>query len=590
MKKLLTLLGAFGMLTTTGATVVACGSVKPDPDPIDDWSEIIEDFNSDLSSLFQEYKDNQLKYLINIDLDSSTVRDERGFKFFTKSNVETFKDSGKELSEEQKKDILSDLELTMDKPKLEDEIKLLAKEEKYSILFSNIEGNLLDDFKIVSDIEVVSNSDSIVEDEAYFANVIFDYEIYVNYSKSSEEKAKFKIEDKFKFTITDNSIFGEIFKNIVENIQKDFLSSEKNKTMEDFANIDFKNLKTEKTDLENTDQEIKDYMSKTKSFRENLALFIDENYIDEGLDIKTKFQTDAIVNNNRQIEWLANYRSEANEITTSTFKDKKELGKGTKIYDQVSLITGHDMTTTDGQKKIEEYVEQSTESEEKIFNAKFDELTKDIKNNLLLKENALKVGKIRLHSLSIVTSKDYIHQLPDISLMFGYYSDKTIKRNSDATASKFKDNIVTAISEFQRIYEVDFTKRNSAFFGGFKENANLYKKWNWTNTQWNGGEVYKNLNLETLELFEYREELLAKSKQTHFDFQLGRHTKGFGVYKTDLRISLSEFRETEDVKKELNLYIEFDYFKLKLDGVLENFRDWYENRLFTSLDTDQYLK
>ncbi|WP_339030732.1 lipoprotein [Spiroplasma endosymbiont of Cantharis nigra] len=591
MKKLLTLLGAFGMLTSAGATVVACGSTGPNIiDPEDDWSEIIEEFNSDLSSLFQDYKDDQLKYLINIETNEATVRDENKLKFFTKSNVESFLNSGKDLTDEQKRDILSDLELTMDKVKLEDEIKLLAKEEKYSILFSKIEGNLLDDFKIVSDIKVISNADSKDEEEAYYANIIFDYEIYVNYSKSSEEKAKFKIEDNFKFTITDSSKFGEIFKDIVENIQKDFLSSVKNDTMTDFANIDFKNLGTDKADLENTDQEIKEYFNKDEYFRDKLALFIDDNYIDNNLSINAKFQNQIITNTKRDIEWQVEYRNEASELTTSTFKDKKEFGKGTKIYNQVSLLTGHDMTTAAGQQKIEEYIEKSTELEEKKFNDKFDEITKDIENNLLLKENVLKVGKIRLNSLTIVTSSGYIHQLPDFSLMMGYYSDESNKRDSEITAKKFKDNIVTAISEFQKIYEVDFSKRNNAFFGGFKDSSVVFKKWNWTNTQWNGREVWENMSLRTLELVQYREELLANSNQSHFDFQLGRNTKGFGVYKTDQRISLSEFRETSDLKKELNLYIEFDYFKLKLDGELENYKDWYENRLFTGLDKDEYLK
>ncbi len=592
MKKLLTLLGAFGLVTSAGATVVACGVDPETPDPDDDWSEIIEDFNSDLSSLFQDYKDDQLKYLINIDIDTnaSTVRDENGLKFFTKSNVESFLNSGEDLTDEQKRDILSDLELTMDKVKLEDEIKELAKEEKYSILFSKIEGNLLDDFKIVSDIEVVSNADSKTKEEAYYANIIFDYEIYVNYSKSSEEKAKFKIEDNFKFTITDSSKFGEIFNNIVENIQKDFLSSVKNDTMTDFANIDFKNLGLDKTDLENTDQEIKEYINKDEYFRDKLALFIDDNYIDPILSINAKFQNQAIINTKRDIEWQVQYRNEASELTTSTFKDKKEFAKGTKIYNQVSLVTGYDMTTTEGQQKIEEYIKNSTESEEKKFNDKFDEITKDIENNLLVKENVLKVGKIRLNSLTIVTSSQYVHQLPDFSLMMGYYSDKTHKRDSAETAKKFKDNIATAISEFQRIYEVDFTKRNNAFFGGFKDTSKVFKKWNWVNTQWNGTHVWNNMSLRTLELVQYREELLANSNQSHFDFQLGRYARGFGVYKTDQRISLSEFREGNDVKKELNLYIEFDYFKLKLDGELENYQDWYENRLFTCLDKDEYLK
>ncbi|WP_339030745.1 lipoprotein [Spiroplasma endosymbiont of Cantharis nigra] len=585
MKKLLGLLSTIGLVAATSTTVIACKTdVTTDPD--DDLSEIIEDFNSELSSLFQNYKDEQLKNLINVDVPST---EESKFKFFTKSNVENFLNSGKELTAEQKNDILSDLELTMDKDKLEGEIRKLANQEKYSILFSNIEGNLLDNFKIVSDIEVISNADSKTEEEAYYANIIFDYEIYVNYSKSSEEKAKFKIEDNFKFTITDNLDFGAIFKDIVENIQKDFLSSVKNKTMENFANIDYENLDTDKGHLENTDTEIKNYINKDENFKDNLAMFINENYI-KNLPIKAKFQNKEIINNKREIEWLAEYRNEASEITTSTYKTKTEFNKGTKIYNQVSLITGYDMKTDEGKAKIDEYMKNSTKAEELKFNYQINELTKDIEDNLLLKENVLKIGKIRLYSLSIVTSNNYVHQLPDISLMMGYYSNKSNKRDSEITANKFKDNIVTAISEFQRIYEVDFNKRNSAFFGGFKENAIIYKKWNWTNTQWNGREVWENMSLRTLELVQYREELLANSKQSHFDFQLGRYSKGFGVYKTDKRISLSEFRETSDLKKELNLYIEFDYFKLKIDGELENYQDWYENRLFTSLDNNEYLK
>ncbi|WP_342259061.1 lipoprotein [Spiroplasma endosymbiont of Dioctria linearis] len=189
MKKLLSLLAAFSLVTTSSVAVVACGDKTVTPPIIEDNSQLIKELETETNKIFVEHLENNVYKKSIIEADN---------KFLTKSKIKQYQ--GKAVEEIDPYDLQQleiDIKKILDINELTKSLNQLKNVNKYKILLNDVDSlikNVIFDWK--------SLIIKIYEQDGFdLGKVIVDYKIEVQYKyKGVKDIQSFNISNIFRYT------------------------------------------------------------------------------------------------------------------------------------------------------------------------------------------------------------------------------------------------------------------------------------------------------------------------------------------------------------------------------------------------------
>ncbi len=574
MRKLLSLLGTISLVTTTSASVMACGdTTKP---VVTNYDKVLNEFKAEVNKIVNEHLQEVTK---NFYIKDGVTNE--SFKFIKKSEIEKFMDgdNSKVADSSIMEDLSEDFSSLLKEDVLEYKINSLAKKENYSIILDGVDNVYQKiNLPVASQINLFSIKKEVDGTLTWFSTIDFNYSIIFNYKNQEKQIEEYKIANlNSVISLTDNEKIANKVQSFYAQIEKKFILSE-------ISSISGENFDINKNYLENNDKEIFDHLN-GKEYSNSFRSFVNETF---QLELK-EFEYGQFEKLTRDIS----YRSEANIIESSStitkyqdilFKKQGELSEifnDTKNYAEGLIIKELDA----GLNKIEKDLHLTEETKE-------------------IRKNSIRMYGFNITKLSYKVDNNTFISIPDIHLNLTYVKNKGVSR--EEIQEDIIQNTEVAMNAFYEVYGIDFNIEEQEhlvkpdwFY--FKNNDSKVKKewkkvWPYPvlNKSSDNNEISSILSLTANStLNDYRNELLKNSKQSSFNFTIdwsdpanidGR------VYqiRTDLqgrRDLVYIYSNTTNNEIIFNTNFEFDYLKLRFSNHLNTIKD--SNGLFYLGNTDK---
>ncbi len=433
MRKLLSLLGAIGILATSSATVVACGDKPVPPPPVTgNYDELVKSLKNDVNEIFWKHlNDNVYKNLVGLpDTESQ-------YYFLTKTKIiENSNLSAEEIDPFDLQQLEKDIKKVLEVDQLSIELNKLKNVNEYKIILNDV-NDLLKAVVIDWKSLVIKSYESPAEDKLYLGNVIVDYKIQIQY-KGEQAVETFEVNENFKYTSTNSDSLKKASDDFYKNIAKDYFSSTDSNDKK-HTNLNWENLKDKKKPYEGlgkTEKEFKKYYqdeSKNNGFEKSLIDFIKKNYFEKvGNTLPLSFEGDLIyksseMSNYSMFNTINKYKKYDSESSVK-FDYKDDSGRlflNTMFRNNPSDLTTKNNLSTHYFKKT------NYDIWKRDFEIEKDSFLKglNLENESSIKEtseykSSSALGYVNLTGLSInLANGIYIHELPDFKLAVNYMVD-----------------------------------------------------------------------------------------------------------------------------------------------------------------------
>ncbi|WP_342259057.1 lipoprotein [Spiroplasma endosymbiont of Dioctria linearis] len=470
MKKLLSLLAAFSLVTTSSVTVVSCGDKTVVLPIIEDNSQLIKELKTETNEIFKKHlKNNVYKNLISL------PEMEVNNKFLTKNKINQYQ--GKTVGEIDSYDLQKleiDMKKVLDINELTKSLNQLKNVNKYKILLNDVDSLIKN---VIFDWESLVIK-SYEKEKIYLGNVIVDYKIEVQY-KGVKDIETFNISDNFKYTSTNNEALKKGSDDFYKGIAKDYFSSE-DALDKKHTNLKWNKIKDSKDESDGYgtyETEFKKYYqeaAKTNGFETSMTNFIKNNYFSEiSSTLPLSFEGDLIYKSSDMNKYSLfksiNTGKSYNDSNSIKLDYKTAEGRimlntvfrndPNKSETQQALVNSY--FTNDNYKVWEEQYKLAKENFLKELS--IDKESSIVQTNEF--KSSLALGYVNLTGLSInLADGGYIHELPDFRIAVNYLIDV------EQSKSKILDNLakfsVNSLKVWHKtmgvVYGYEYPEYNSA--------------------------------------------------------------------------------------------------------------------------------
>ncbi|WP_339034934.1 lipoprotein [Spiroplasma endosymbiont of Cantharis rufa] len=492
MKKLLSLLSAFGLIGTSSLSVLACGNkVAP---PVLELETLIKDFKKDVNKILNQHIANTNKNFLLIDKTGSSL------KFFNKHKFEDFmgSDNIKTADDNVRSIIIEDFNNLFKLNELKQKINELKKVEKYSVLLAGT-SSVFKELVIVPNekIEIKSRSYDKNNKRVWFGTTKFNYSVSVNYQNKTGEFEEYKIQDVPNvISITDDEEIGGDIQKMYDSVEEKFLLNDISRIYSTDLNL------VSKSFLEQNNNEILNY-------------FNDSSYSNKFLQfIKAEFRIDLTISKQQSFTNLKNllsYReNNLGEDELKKFLDNRESND----QNIESLISST-------QQISEEYMINNLSS-------KLNQISQNLDKNqnmTVFINSVIKFNSLTLTNLNYKINDEEQIDIPNLSLNFGYFQNReVVSRKDNEFINGLKDNFKVATKAFGDIYETvkwsgaNYDQEHIIF--SFARNSQLFNKWSLLGIENKTQDINSFVNLEHSNLRTERDKLISNSKQSQFLFNV----------------------------------------------------------------------
>lgn len=535
MKKLLTILGSLSMASYFGIQIIACSTNNKGEDGIDkepptteeeeSLNKIIEKFKYEVSTIINKQVENTISNFF--EHESNAMKNS-----FLKYDLLT-KIENNNLTDQQKKDLKTDVKHLVDYKTIENEIQNLKNEAYYDSILKNVE-------KVLKDIEFDFHTLKIDfpkdSEKLKIISVRCDYKFVANYETRDHFIESYNVKNTMKYSQTSDTKIVGWWKNLVENLKNEVFE----KAELTHLNANLLGIKQEKDDkfFNKSSKLLPNYVN-TNTFSSQVLKYIDKNSLLEGQGV-IKFKDNS--NLYKEVEWVEELV--ANKTTDYNWKDNKE---GQNLYDYIF----RDKKSTDTksvsgtQKTIDESLYNYINTNAPTWVDSHKQNTFDFlkKNNLKTDTDAVKsankIGYIKLTGLQFHIGKNYIHDLPDFKLLTSYaidekediYQDNKTIENSKLFASIYF-NSYNGVKSYKETFGIRETKNDLALSAFTGKNEKINKNfWDISKDFWanSNGIIYldtkisKTFGLVLDELKAFKDYLLLNGNQNTYKWDFGNN-------------------------------------------------------------------
>ncbi|WP_342275158.1 lipoprotein [Spiroplasma endosymbiont of Cantharis lateralis] len=549
MKKLLSLLGSIGLLSTSITTVVSCGDTTPPPVVPNEILALIEEFKNDLEKIIDEYWISINNKFFDVSSNTSTT-----YSFIKESKIKELVDNnqqgaliGDKLSDIDKRLLTADIEKIVQDSNFKAFLLKNIDSKKYSIILEGVD--IYNGFEIdwnTLEINYTNNSLESSQREGEFlsyvkVNLLFNFQ----YLDSENQLTSYKSSKNFVFTLTSNETLITSIQELENNIKSDYFLENQQYSWLDAKSFGYSQDQYEKIFLPKT----KDFKNiyESDSFQDNIVDFIKKNYFKNIPSVPLSFEGSIIFD-----KFIKKDFTYANSTTTYDWKEKNN---GEQIYNSIfsefktndqTLIYGS--TIADVNTYLYNYLSSNYIEFQKKYLEKFDnfisELQKDSPSTKLeidskVKDNSISFGEVKLMGLSIKISESYIHPINDLSIFssIAVSNDETKEQREVAPVSLMFGamyyNMIAGIKEYQNIFDIK-PRGNEDFpiasFSGSGTSVSGDSDNIWNGIKVSGNQYAKDLNeslsLINKNLIKHRDILLENSNQNIFSWRINREIIG----------------------------------------------------------------
>ncbi|ALD66560.1 lipoprotein [Spiroplasma cantharicola] len=434
MKKLLSLLGTISLVTTSSATVVACGEKTEPPDPIINNEALIKEFKIEVENIFQKHLDENV-YKNLIGLPDTEIKN----KFLNQTKIIEY--TGAKASEIDQFDLQQlehDIKNVLDIDILTKELNKLKNINKYKIILNDV-NNLFKNLIIEWDSLVIKSYQEAEtkKDEIFLGNVIVNYKIVVNY-KGEKDIESFELGNNMKYTSTNNTALKVASDDFYQNIAKDYFLSSKAEDRK-HTNIKWNNInstgKKEYDGFGIVESEFEKYFeidSNTNGFKDSMIEFIKSNYFEKvGNTLPLSFEGDLIYKSSEMkkyslLQTINKWETFYNQEDSIKFDYKNDKGR---LFLETVFRKDPNLPETKNSLSTYYFTKENYEIWKTNFDIQKDNFLKELKidkekDNFIETDEykkSINLGYINLTGLSInLAEGSYIHELPDFRIAINY--------------------------------------------------------------------------------------------------------------------------------------------------------------------------
>ncbi|AKX34435.1 hypothetical protein SLITO_v1c08180 [Spiroplasma litorale] len=489
------------------------------------FNKLLNDFIKDADKIINNHLNENISNLYELDKGDGSLKNE-----FLKLSVLKEKQSGLNkpvyFTEGDKSNLEQDTLKLIVLDKLNTLIKDLFKEEKYKILKPDESSDISLNIKFETCIITFTTSGNITA-----ANVIFYYDIVVNYKDYSNNISQQKFNNRFVYGITNSELINQTVTNLFNNLRTEGLLNEsKHKDLFKLTHEKLKLSDKKSWIVEEKYENLLKTFVNSDEFKNDLITDLNKNYKLED-NVEFSFSND---DNNNVFDTYSSLSlikgTEENINWKSTKKINDSINLTNKdFYDflfRENTIMPNSTTTVGGDKtytvnsKIYQYIKYK-------FKDIFDNNNKDIskifaidnntiKNNDNLK-NSIRTGELRIKNLQLKIGSNFKQQLPKLNVITSFSAEEK-DLNYNLASGTFNDDFFENSGIFASIYK-------NAFLGikamkdvyGFKEDdinrnfESLGKQYNWKGlsiSNFKGTSENWNNNKNLWDTFNYKPYLL----------------------------------------------------------------------------------
>ncbi|AUB31758.1 hypothetical protein [Spiroplasma floricola] len=460
MKKSLSMLAVFGIISSTTVTVVACGTKtenknsenKPEQ-PKEDLNQIIKDYQDEVTNIYIDHiKKEVMQNLIGVQ------ESEKKHLFIKKDKIKDFTNKEKELTLKDKKDIENDENLILNSTLLAQKLNELKKVNKYKVILDDID-SIFDGVEIIYNDNLKIKSGELSQG-VYIGNFINEYKINIRY-KGKNSIEKFEIKDILKYTSTDSEAFKLAADNLAKNMEKDFLVSSE---MKKYSNFEWNNIKGNKQSYEGYGEfsnEIKNYINLNDEYKNSLISFIKQNYFESFQNLNLEFNKNNIFMDS---SFKNNLLNVFESKSAKSFEDYTKSDQNSeKIFKTIFRNDPNSESTKQILKELYFTNNNMDKWNKELITLKSNYLKNlkltDQQTNLIEKSNeyisADSIGNFKLKGATITIGSGinkYIHELPDFNLSVTYNASSKVEEKVDFL-SEFTSKVI--IKGMHNFYGID---------------------------------------------------------------------------------------------------------------------------------------
>ncbi|AUB31470.1 lipoprotein [Spiroplasma floricola] len=548
MKKLLNLLGAFGLVVSTSTAVIACGTkpTEPGTGSDSDYLKLIEEFKNDLQLLTDNYWKE-----INSNFFDITNNNESLYTFINQKNITNLvKENGGTLkgdvlSDDNKKYLISDINKILNTKQMEDYYNNNVNKEKYALLIEDI--NFYTGFEPDwSSLEINYTDDGLTNlrenNSSFMSYINLNLNLKFVYKDSNKQETEYILPKRFIFTLTSNQLLIDSIKNLEKNIANDYYLSGGKYSWIDKEKYNFSNKEDLSKIFSPSNEDLRSiYENDDKGFQIDIINFMKENYFRDINGVPLEFQgniifdkflsQDSVKSNSRKDMSLA----KADDLKTyNTIFSKMEKNQKAFLFNQETDINQemYSYLKDEYLKFYDSYSSRNKNSLATIENNSNKKLSSDKQQAF---ENSIETGQVKLKGLSLNVSSTYVHPINDLSIFvsFAVSNSETKESRNDYRKSELfgamYHNLQLGIKTFQEVFDIQARNGNDSnlpiarFSGrGISSSGALDNIWNGIRVS--GNQYYTNLNeslnLRSSSLDKHRDVLLETGHQSLYNWTI----------------------------------------------------------------------
>lgn len=583
-----------------------------------DFSSLISQFKKDVSTIISEELFKTREKLFELEKDAKLRN-----KFLVKENIEK-NAKQKNLSEEDKKNLESDMKTILSIDNIKSELNKLKNKPEYNVIldglediFENMNVNFesaefkYKNFSSQEGQELLKQNKASAKDDDYTSNVIVDFVINTKYKDQTNQQAVYETTSKFVYSLTSNEGLKEFGTTSVKEIQNKYFIEE-NENAEKGIWLDAKSLGLDEKNglfLDNNNK-VGEYF-RNKEFGENFLKYFKKEVLETSNNPVIQKLNLSFDNENAfsKIDW--NLKLENKTATKYEWQD--ETGNGKSMFNEIfrnnpikeELVLAGEKTNVN--KGLYNYVKNESEEWFKKYNSGID--TFKSKNQIDFSNKDLsstsKLGYVYLKGLQFKIDDDYTQELPEFKLLTGYSVNKKEKNWEDnkyksieesKTVASIYNNAKQGIDAYIETFGIVNTNNTNntnilATFSGktpkiaknlwdtFKNSVDIYKD------QINSSLSLKNDSQDQYNQRTYRDYLLKTGNQETFSWRFVKNSFNmiFNINDSGVVYEYRRFQngryttETGENNLEINFALDFVNITFNVDKI------WLQKKLTTFL-------
>lgn len=583
-----------------------------------DFSSLISQFKKDVSTIISEELFKTREKLFELEKDAKLRN-----KFWVKENIEK-NAKQKNLSEEDKKNLESDMKTILSIDNIKSELNKLKNKPEYNVIldglediFENMNVNFesaefkYKNFSSQEGQELLKQNKASAKDDDYTSNVIVDFVINTKYKDQTNQQAVYETTSKFVYSLTSNEGLKEFGTTSVKEIQNKYFIEE-NENAEKGIWLDAKSLGLDEKNglfLDNNNK-VGEYF-RNKEFGENFLKYFKKEVLETSNNPVIQKLNLSFDNENAfsKIDW--NLKLENKTATKYEWQD--ETGNGKSMFNEIfrnnpikeELVLAGEKTNVN--KGLYNYVKNESEEWFKKYNSGID--TFKSKNQIDFSNKDLsstsKLGYVYLKGLQFKIDDDYTQELPEFKLLTGYSVNKKEKNWEDnkyksieesKTVASIYNNAKQGIDAYIETFGIVNTNNTNntnilATFSGktpkiaknlwdtFKNSVDIYKD------QINSSLSLKNDSQDQYNQRTYRDYLLKTGNQETFSWRFVKNSFNmiFNINDSGVVYEYRRFQngryttETGENNLEINFALDFVNITFNVDKI------WLQKKLTTFL-------